>query len=60
MGDSYRDAVKKNKAKAWPRGQARVDRDPEEAEARSKALQRQQGSLAVRKGKALQRRLLDA
>ena len=59
MGDSYREEIKKRK-KASGYGPSCSHRDTAAAHARSQAIQRQQSSLALRKGAAVQRRLLDA
>jgi len=63
MGDSYRDYVraKKKKRTQETRYEARTHRDRSAAEARSKALKRQQSRKEVHYGKkATQGRLLDA
>jgi len=63
MGDCYRDYVRKTQKKRTPktRYQARIDGDIAKAEARSKAIKRQQSRKAVHYGKeATQGKLLDA
>jgi len=60
MGDSYRDELKKRKAKAYPSGAARSGRDSPAGHSRSKALAWQQSRKAFLHGKRPLPGLLDA